>query len=726
MEGALSTIEGVVEKILFYNEDNNYCVAQIKSSDKNSFTITGTLPSIQCGETIEAKGYWQRHKSYGDQLKVVSFKSKLPSSLYGIKKFLGSGLIQGIGKGYAEKIVNRFGENTLKIIDEDSARLREVAGIGEKRVKEIKKSWDAQRNLREVVMQLRTYGVGIKHCADIVKKYGEKALSVIAENPYKLAMEISGIGFKTADQIALNSGIANESNFRIKAGLSFTLSEFEQLGHTMADIDILIETASQNLAVDAVLCKERLLEMINLGELVLINSRFVQLKANAICERRIAESLNSINTEHSCLPQIAVDKAVVWAQEKLNAQLSPEQVSAVKNSIKNKICVITGGPGTGKTTVLRAITAILNAKKVKIVLAAPTGRAAQRMAQSCNMPAQTIHRILAYNPQTGAFTYGRDKKLEADFVIVDESSMLDEKLANALFRAVKESAHLLLVGDIDQLPSVGAGNVLKDIIECGIFKTVVLKRIFRQSENSDIVDLAHDILDGKNTLSQYKASMNISPFRQVEFFAVDSPENAVKTALHLLENEIPKSMPEVDIINDVQFLLPMHKGQAGIGALNDTLQERLNKNTQSTRIGATLFKKGDKLIQTKNNYLLDVYNGDMGILSGISDDVLAVDFQGKTAEFTKTDAFDLRLAYAVSVHKSQGSEFPVVVLILMKSHFMLLQRNLLYTALTRAKKKAFIIGEPYAWQMAIANDKSLKRDTGLKQRLLSYQDTQWR
>lgn len=727
MSVGLEEFEGTVEKIVFFNELNSYCVASMKLSSSGKVqNISGILPSVQCGETLLVRGTWEEHKAYGSQFKVESFESKLPSSLYGIKKYLGSGLVEGVGKTYANKIVDYFKEDTLRVIDEDSARLMEVAGIGATRAKRIKQSWDEQRAVRQIVLQLRVYGVSPKNCSDIVKVFGDDAIDVIAKDPYQLARKIRGIGFKTADQIALNAGISNEGALRVKAGLIFSLSEFEDDGSTIANIENLLEKTAENLEVDPEICRAYLADLVADKDLVMIGTSAVQLSYNDRLERQVARSLNYIQQGASSLPPIDIDRAIIWLGKSLEMTLAPEQEEAVRSSLSNKISIITGGPGTGKTTVLRAITSILKAKKVDVSLVAPTGRAAQRMGESCSMPASTIHKLLSYNQVLEKFNYGQYKKLEAKFFIVDESSMLDTKLAASLFSAIEEDAHLVLVGDIDQLPSVGAGNILRDLMESKVFSTVRLERIFRQKEGSDIVNIAHDILKGHNTLSEYKAkSVYDCDFdREVNYISVDNPYEATNIALALTRDILPKQL-RINPIRDIQFLVPMHKGLGGIEEINKLLQEKINPNTTSVIMGHNKFKKGDKLIQTRNNYDLQVYNGDMGILSNIDgqEGSLDIEFAGQHIIYEKEDATDLQLSYAISVHKSQGSEFPILILVLLKRHYMLLQRNLLYTAITRAKQRVFIIAESYAWIMCLENNESLVRNTALKKKIKYFYNT---
>jgi len=719
MSGDFVKIEGVIEKILFFSDESHYCVARLKPSEGGSVVvISGTLPEVQCGETLLVEGIWQNHKAYGAQIKVNSFKSKLPSSLYGIKKFLGSGLVEGIGEVYANKIVNHFGLDTLKIIDEDSARLKEIPGVGPKRIKQIRESWQRQRCLREVVVLLRTYGVGMKNCAQIVAKYDSQSSEIIKTKPYLLAREIAGIGFKTADQIALNAGMSNESPARIEAGILYTLQTLQDEGHTLSDKNSLAELSSTNLSVPFEKCFDTIASLIEKKDLTEFENN-VQLPQNAHFEKQIAHHLNVINESLSELPAIDAERALQWARDKAKIDFAKEQNSAILSALQNKVSIITGGPGTGKTTILRALCDILKAKKVSLSLAAPTGRAAQRMSESCAMPAKTIHRLLGLDPETSRFLHNDKKTLTAQFVIIDEASMLDSRLACAIFSAISETAHLLIVGDVDQLPSVGAGNVLADIINSKKFATTRLSQIFRQGKGSSIVSLSHKVLAGEKRFSEiHPCKMTeLNSNDDVSFVELIDPQECMDAALELIKKFIPQKL-NADFLRDVQMLVPMHRGSAGIEAFNKFLQKSLNHNKEFISCGSNIFKENDKVIQTRNNYDLDVFNGDMGIIKRIDfiADKLWVDFDGKDVEYCRSDLIDLHLAYAISVHKSQGSEFPILILPLLKQYFMLLQRNLLYTALTRAKKKIFIIGDSSALQLAISNDKAIKRKTGLMER----------
>lgn len=713
-------LRGVVERIVFYNDENHYCIAELRPDrSKEMVTIVGTFPEVQCGETLKIAGQWVDHRSYGRQFKSRTFEAILPATLYGIRRFLGSGLIAGIGKTYADKIVDHFGTDTLRVIDEESARLREIPGIGKKRAGEIKASWERQRALREIMVFLQTYGVTVSQCLRIVRRYGAQAKEVLLTDPYQVAREVDGIGFKTADKLAINLGFANDSPERLDAGILHALKDLEMDGHTGFPSGELPAHAAELLQSDPAMVSDRLAALIASGELRL-SGDLVQLPHQEIAERRIAETLTGIAGAPSILPDIKVDIAIRWAAERAGFDFAPEQSHAIGTALRSKVSVLTGGPGTGKTTILRALVEILEAKKVRVLMAAPTGRAAQRMAQSTGKSAGTIHRLLKFDAATGAFNMNEGNPLNAAFVIVDEASMLDNRLAAALIRAIPMQAHLLLVGDADQLPSVGAGNVLGDIVGFGRFPVTRLMQIFRQGRGSRIVETAHAILAGEAPPPFVVESLDeIDPRRDLYFIKAAGPEVCPEIVVDLVTRRIPLWFPKTDRMRDVQLLAPMHRGAAGVEAFNRLLQETSNAGSSGVVFGQTTFRAGDKVIQVRNDYDKGVFNGDIGIVTRAEGDsgVLAVDFEGSLVEYERSDLSDLQLAYAITIHKSQGSEFSIVVIPLLKQHFLLLQRNLIYTALTRGRKKVFLVGDPGAYAMAVANSEAKLRHSGLKLRL---------
>ena len=716
------SLEGVLERITFYNEENGFLIGKLKGQTKSAeIAVVGKAPKVQCGETLVLSGTWTTHPKHGRQFSFTSLKSKLPASAYGIRKYLASGLIHGIGKTYANKIVDHFGADTLRVISEESARLREIEGIGKLRAKSIKEAWEEQKTVREVMMFLQTYGVTDALCLRLVRKYGNSAKNILETEPYRIIREVKGIGFKTADKIALNLGLASNGPARIEAGILHTLQESEDEGHTHVERRELALNAANLLEADTGNVETRIDALMNDEELVTSKPDWVQNPISARAEATIVRCLINQSKATSSLPSIHTEKAIDWAQGKAGFTFADQQAEAVRQALQSKISILTGGPGTGKTTILRALVSILRAKKTKILLAAPTGRAARRMADSCSHFAQTVHRLLKFDPSQGGFTMNDQNPLTCDFVIMDEASMLDLRLAAALIRSLPPKAHLLLVGDADQLPSVGSGNVLKDLIECQLFQVTRLAVTFRQSENSGIVGLAHGILGGKGSPPPpVDSPSEINPQHDVHFVRAETPEKCVTVVTKLSKDILPEKF-SIDPKNDLQILAPLHRGIGGIGNLNDQLRDTLNPTGATQVMGSLLFREGDKVIQTRNNYDKDVFNGDMGIIEAVDtlNGKVDIDFEGKKVSYQRMEITDLQPAYAISVHKSQGSEYPVVIFPLLKQHFMMLQRNLVYTGLTRAKKKVVFVGDPAAYAMAIRNDKTLVRQTDLVRKLLS-------
>ncbi|MGA1205188.1 MAG: ATP-dependent RecD-like DNA helicase [Opitutales bacterium] len=714
-------LKGVLERIIYSNPENQFCVGEVRDDTGNTMTVTGVMPNVQCGETLELGGAWENHRQHGRQFKVLSCRSTLPASVYGIRKYLGSGLVPGIGKTYAGKIVETFGENTFEVIENHSARLREVEGIGPKRARQIKEAWDTQRASREIMLFLQTYGVSVRNCLRLVKRYGGQAKPILMEDPYKVAREIDGIGFKTADQIARNLGFGFSSRERIEAGLLHILKDKESEGHTALPRDYLLEESIRLLEVELKNVQPHLGNLVENQFIVIPDGTdYLQLPLNRMREEAIARQVDRIKRTVSCLPPIKVDTAIEWSQNRSRIEFAPEQSEALKHALRSKMCILTGGPGTGKTTILRSLVEILKAKKVRIALASPTGRAAQRLSESTLHHASTLHRLLKFDPAKGGFVYNEEHPLNCQYLVIDEASMLDTGLAAAFLRAVPADAHLLLVGDVNQLPSVGPGNVLNDLIQNADVPVVRLQQVYRQRETSNIVTTAHAVLGGQASPPRVANGLaGLDPRWDLQFIPANTPEECVSLVEELVARWIPRSLGSFHPIRDVQVLAPMHRGTAGIRTINTTLQKSLNKGAKGIVFGDTVYSVGDRVIQTRNNYDKNIYNGDMGIVSAVQADAgtLAVDFDGREIDLDRMELVDLELAYAISIHKSQGSEFPIVVMPVMKQHFMLLQRNLLYTAITRGRRKVFVVGDPAAWAMAVRNTEQQQRFTALPERL---------
>ncbi|MEO7598851.1 MAG: ATP-dependent RecD-like DNA helicase [Opitutus sp.] len=737
-----ATLTGVVERIIFLNEETHYTIAEFRpeaSPQANkerpeAVTITGPLPGVECGETLHLSGEWTRHAQHGAQFKVVGFKSELPASVYGIRKYLGSGLVPGIGKVYANKIVDVFGTETFRVLTEESAKLRNVPGIGKKRITAIKAAWDAKRTERELYIFLQTYGVTPGQCVKIAKHFGPSAKSILTTEPYRVAREIDGIGFKTADRIAINLGFANDAPPRIDAGIIYALETLQEEGHTGYREADLCDHSSNQLETDSKFVAARIAALVEAKQLIrhlpprapdssatpLPGSGFIQLPHNDRHERKIADVVTRLTRAGSGLPPIKADAAVEWAEKKAGFAFHDLQRSAVRTAIMQKFSILTGGPGTGKTTILRALVEILNAKKVRVHLAAPTGRAAQRLAETTGGFASTIHRLLKYDPATGGFVANESTPLATDFLIVDEASMLDSRLASALLQAVPARAHLLLVGDTDQLPSVGAGNVLKDLIATQRVPVTRLSVIYRQKDQSGIVTTAHAINAGDPSLPPAIGDIaDAQVSNDLTFITAADAEDCVRKVIQLCSEFIPHKLQGAHPVHDVQILAPMHKGIAGVANLNTQLQAALNGQSRGLRAISGEFRSGDKIIQLRNNYDKNLFNGDIGRVVAVNTEAstMEAEFDGERHTFERGEFGDLALAYAISIHKSQGSEYPVVIIPLLKGHFMMLQRNLIYTAITRGKKKVFLVGEPAAYAMAVRNSESKQRLTHLREKI---------
>jgi len=718
----MSTIHGLLEKISYHNEENDFVVAKLREKEKKELTtIVGNLPGINPGESLKLTGKWVQNKRFGEQFQVETFEVTVPATLLGIQKYLASGLIKGIGSIMSERIVEKFGLHTLEVIEKKPERLSEVEGIGPKRISMIIKAWVEHKEIKEIMIFLQGHGVSAAYSAKIYKQYGDQSIETVRENPYRLAHDIYGVGFITADKIAQNLGIDRNSLIRAKAGLIYILNQLTEEGHVYYPENQLIHKAKEILSVDEEIIILAVRELSKEKELFLEdldpdgNLKAVYLAPFHVAETGAAQMLMNLKEFPSNIRPIHPEKAIEWVQQKLNIELAQRQEEAVLLAATSKMLIITGGPGTGKTTLITAILRIFQQMKLRVLLAAPTGRAAKRMNEATGWEAKTIHRLLEYSPRKGGFKKDQDDPLEADVVIIDETSMVDTLLMYHLLKAIQSHAHLILVGDVDQLPSVGPGNVLKDIIRSGKFTVVRLTEIFRQAQESMIVVNAHKVNQGQLPVLKEIDKPEKTDF---QFIQEEDPEKILQNILDLCSERIPRQF-RFHPLREIQVLAPMHKGIIGVANLNIELQKRLNPGQSGITRGAWNFRLGDKVMQIKNNYDKDVFNGDIGWISKIDPEEreLVIDFDGRPVPYDYSDLDEVVLAYAVSVHKSQGSEYPVVILPVVTQHYMLLQRNLIYTGITRAKKLVIMIGTKKALAIAIRNNKPQRRYTLLSERL---------
>ncbi len=710
-------LSGVVDRIIFHNEENGFTIFVVNTSRSHSALIKGHIPSIHAGEQIEVTGSWIMHPKFGKQFEAQNCKISLPTTTVGIQKYLASGMIKGIGPVYAKKLVKKFGDQVLDIIDKTPYRLHEVPGIGPKRVDKIIEAWQDQKEISHIMVFLQEKNISPTYATKIYKKYGMQSISVLQENPYRLADDIWGIGFKIADQIAQNMGCAVDSAKRIRSGILYALSQAIGSGHLYAELEELKQKAIKLLELEELAdiahkLKLALHDLYNSDRIALLSheeKHFISLSSHYHTERGVASRIKQL-LDHKGLSSFDLDAIYASLRISQDIELNDDQQRGIITCLQQKITIITGGPGTGKTTLIKKLLGILDKEKVRYKLAAPTGRAAKRITESTGHNATTIHRLLEFDVSTMQFKHNDRNALDLDLLVIDEASMLDIFLMHSVLKAIPYNAHLILIGDIDQLPSVGAGNVLHDLIVSKIIPTIQLTHIFRQAENSLIIQNAHRINRGEFPTFSLENSK-----RDFIYIKEEDPTN-VPALLERIYRKVGN--PKNSIV-----LVPMNRGAVGTVAINHVLQKFLNGSETEKQLtfGGTLFKIGDAVMQIRNNYDKNVFNGDIGTIEDINlqDRSLMIRYSNLLVEYESTEFDELVLAYAISIHKSQGSEFDTVIIPIFMQHFTLLQRNLIYTAVTRAKHLCILIGQPKAIAMGIKNNKSMARTTFLSQFLTS-------
>ncbi len=719
-ESKEEVIAGVIEHVSFHSEESGFCVLRSKVRGvRHPVTIVGRAPSVAPGEWLTANGSWENDRNYGQQFRARFMRLSPPTTADGIEKYFASGMVRGIGQVYARKLVRAFGNQLFDIIETEPERLRDVAGIGPKRVERIIEAWAEQKAVREIMVFLHSHGVGTTRAIHIYKTYGNDALQVMSENPYRLAHDIRGIGFTTADAIAMKLGFRPDAMVRLRAGVNYGLSEAEGEGHCGLPLDELVSVTAQLLDCPEPLVREALdLELAG-GTVVpdRVGERDCVFPVGLHrAETGIARMLGELLQHPPPWPSIDAGKAIPWVEERTGLELAASQKEAVRHALAAKVMVITGGPGVGKTTIVNAILAILAAKKVKVLLAAPTGRAAKRMSEATGMEAKTIHRLLEIDPRHGRFRRNVDHPLECTLLVVDEMSMVDVPLMHALLSALPREAAFLAVGDVDQLPSVGPGKVLGDMIDSGRIPVTRLHEVFRQATQSRIVLNAHRVNDG--VMPDLDAPDSASDFY---FVPADNPAIAVDRIVKIVCNRIPERFG-ADPVRDIQVLCPMNRGAVGAVSLNTELQHALNPQRENAieKFGRS-FAPGDKVMQIENDYDREVYNGDIGHIDSIlrEEGTVTVAFDGRLVTYSPTDLDALVPAYAVTIHKSQGSEYPVVVIPILTQHYAMLRRNLLYTGITRGRRFVVLVGQHKAIEIAIRNSSGSQRWTRLAIQLKS-------
>ncbi|HKI37562.1 MAG TPA: ATP-dependent RecD-like DNA helicase [Gemmataceae bacterium] len=712
------TLSGVIERVTSHSPDSGFAVLRVQPNGRRGLvTVVGLLPGATAGEYVEATGSWVQHKEYGLQFKADSLRTMPPHTREGIVKYLGSGLVKGIGPHFARKIVDVFGERTLEVIDESPTYLKEVKGIGVRRIQRIRESWQQQKVVRGIMVFLQSHGVGTARAVRIYKTYGEQALELVRANPYRLAADVWGFGFQTADELAQRLGIDRSSPLRARAALRYVLQQLSGEGHVGYPEDGVIDKAAELTGIDRAIVTAAVEDGRREDDLVREpggDEPWLYLKPLFLAELGVARSLHALNTGAHPLAGIDAAAALAWVEKRIGLELAPSQRDAICQAVTQKVLVVTGGPGVGKTTIVRGILEVFAAKGKRCALCAPTGRAAKRLTETTGREAKTIHRLLAFDPALGGFKHDRDRPLDLDLLVVDEASMVDVALMNKLAQAVPRHACLVIVGDVDQLPSVGPGTVLGDVIASGVVPVVRLTEIFRQAGASWIVRAAHAVNGGEMPES--------APAGQGDFYFVeaDDPQTILDRIVTMVRDRIPARFG-LDPFRDVQVLTPMNRSELGTSNLNSRLQAVLNPprdRPQVERFGWT-FRAGDKVMQTHNDYDKDVFNGDIGRIADIDthEQELTVEFDGRPVPYDFGELDELALAYAVTTHKAQGAEYPAVVIPLHTQHLVMLQRNLLYTGITRGKTLVVLVGSRKALSAAVRRRDAARRCSALSRRL---------
>lgn len=724
-------LTGQIERITYTNEETGYTIAKLKVQGQwDLITIVGNIPSPSPGEILDLKGEWVHHPKYGDQFKIHSYQTTVPATVYGIRRYLGSGMIKGLGPKMADRIVNKFGEKTLDIIEHQIQRLEKVEGIGAKRIALIQQAWKDQKKIREVMLFLQSHGVSTGYATKIYKTYHNRSIAIVQQNPYRLCLDILGIGFIIADGIAVKLGFPKNSELRAEAGIIYVLHGLADDGHIYYPYDRLvdkckevlevkgltIQTALDKLVVESRIVIEDLNENLNTSQ---APNKAVYLKKHHVCETGIASRVTMLLQTPPAAPPIDVDREMNRVQELFSIRLAANQLSAIKSAIDNKVTIITGGPGTGKTTIIHAILKIMRRYKLRVMMAAPTGRAAKRMQETTGQEAKTIHRLLDFSMQKGGFQKNETTPLDCNALIIDEASMIDTHLMYYLLKAIPIQTTIILVGDVNQLPSVGPGHVLGDMIQSRQIPVVSLTEIFRQARKSRIITNAHRINQGEFPIVDPPED----PDAKTDFYFIEQkePERVRQIIMELVAHRIPARFG-FEPIDGIQVLTPMHKGIVGAENLNNSLQNALNPGEECVSRGSSSFRIHDKVMQIKNNYDKLVFNGDIGRIEKVhpENQTVLISFDQRNVLYDFSELNEIILAYAISVHKSQGSEYPAVVLPILTQHYILLQRNLIYTAVTRGKHLVVVVGTRKALHMGINNNKTRKRFTYLKQRLSNF------